>query len=386
MKMRTVACCIAATLAVAAGGCGGDDDNGGGGGDSGGGAPSDTFLQEAKEKLAVYQSEKGTFEQPPASAPDHEPGKYIALISCGESVTFCSSGMQGAADAAKELGWKTTLFDTKGDFATAATGIRQAIARKADGIFSYYIDCKYMRAPLQEAKKAGIPVVAAESYDCNEDSGDAGKPQQLFTWQVEYVEGDYDKWLYEWQMAQLYWPYVKLNGDMDGLFFTDDTGLGAGVEAIAMKDADAKCDCVDTVQFPYLDLYKGIQDLAGRELTKRPDVNAVMVGYESVALSGVASAVQASGRDILLDVAEGLPGGMNLIREGKAEYGAGISIQWEAWSAIDSFVRIFAGEQPVNSGIGLQTFDKDHNMPASGEYEPPADFKSAYKKAWGVSG
>jgi hypothetical protein len=30
--------------------------------------------------------------------------------------------------------------------------------------------------------------------------------------------------------------------------------------------------------------------------------------------------------------------------------------------------------------------DKDHNLPASGDYTPPIDYQAAYQKAWGVSG
>lgn len=387
MRMRTVACCVVAAFALLVSACGDSGSDGGDSKGSGSAKKGSQFLTDAKAKVDTWLSPKGTFDEPPTTAPKIAPGKEVALISCGQSVTFCASGMKGAADAAKALGWKTTLFDTKGDFASAATGIRTALARKVDGIFLYYIDCRYMRAPLKEAKKAGVPVVAAEAYDCNEKSGDAGKPQDLFTWQVEYVEGDYDKWLYDWQQAQFYWPYVKLNGDMKLLFFTDDTGLGAGLEAISADDFSKQCDgCVETVRFPYLDLYKGLQDLAGRELTKRPDVNAVGVGYESIALSGIASAVQASGRDILLDVGEGLTGGLDMIRSGKAEYGVGISIEWEGWSGIDSLGRLFEGEQPANSGIGIQLLDADHNVPASGEFKPPIDFASAYKKAWGVGG
>ncbi len=28
--------------------------------------------------------------------------------------------------------------------------------------------------------------------------------------------------------------------------------------------------------------------------------------------------------------------------------------------------------------------DKDHNLPASGDFVPPVDFKAEYEKAWGV--
>ena len=45
----------------------------------------------------------------------------------------------------------------------------------------------------------------------------------------------------------------------------------------------------------------------------------------------------------------------------------------------------FLGQPPADSGIGWTMVDKDHNLPASGEFVPPVDFQAQYKAAWGVS-
>ena len=71
-------------------------------------------------------------------------------------------------------------------------------------------------------------------------------------------------------------------------------------------------------------------------------------------------------------------------------YGAGYDIGWEAWSAMDSFVRLFAGEEPVSSGIGIQLYDKDAegtetNVPTSGRYVPPFDYAKLYAEAWNAA-
>jgi ribose transport system substrate-binding protein len=48
--------------------------------------------------------------------------------------------------------------------------------------------------------------------------------------------------------------------------------------------------------------------------------------------------------------------------------------------------KTFAGGDPnaVDTGMGVQVCDKDHNLPAEGEpFEPPVDFRAAYLKLWG---
>ena len=43
-----------------------------------------------------------------------------------------------------------------------------------------------------------------------------------------------------------------------------------------------------------------------------------------------------------------------------------------------------SSEAPAFSGLGWQLVDATHNLPASGAWQPPVDFKSLYEKAWGV--
>ena len=54
-------------------------------------------------------------------------------------------------------------------------------------------------------------------------------------------------------------------------------------------------------------------------------------------------------------------------------------------AAVDSMNSLFRGEKPAFSGLGWQLVDATHNLPASGPWIPPVDFKAVYEKAWGVS-
>jgi ribose transport system substrate-binding protein len=57
---------------------------------------------------------------------------------------------------------------------------------------------------------------------------------------------------------------------------------------------------------------------------------------------------------------------------------------WNGYGIADTVNRALAGEEQVAQGIGWQTIDADHNLPASGGYVAPVDYKSAYRTLWGL--
>lgn len=379
IRLRSLALALplVALALVAAPGCGG-------GGDSGSTTPSNGTAQPAGTDSATIDAlYKGDYGPPPATAPKPQAGKKVWLISCGQSISSCAIAIGGAKEAAESIGWDAKIFDTKGDFGTANTAIRQALAAKADGIFVWYVDCSYMRKGLEEAKAAGVPVVAAEVYDCNEVNSGAPK---LFTHEVKYVQGDYDNWIRAWGKAQAEYLVNRINNKGSIIFFGDDTSLGSQRAGEGFVNVVKQCGGCKVTQkeFSINELVAGVQSQTEQELLRSPDVNAVGVGYDGVLLAGVSAGVATSRRDITLMVGEGGEAAMDLVRQGKAAGGVGIPVDWEGYGGIDALNRIFHGEKPVGSGIGIQVFDQKHNLPKSGPYKAPYDFKALYKKAWGV--
>ena len=214
MRRRIVAACVGVALLVLAAGCGADE-NADAEGTSGSGP--DPAIAEIRAKVDKWLSDTGTYQAPPTDSPKPEPGKTIALISCTYT---CERPVASAQEAAKVLGWNTTVFNAKNDPAAAATGIRNAIAAKADGIFVYYLDCKYIRSSLVEAKRAGIPVIAAISLDCDQEEDGGG--ESLFTHVVTYVEGDFIEFSRAWGEASADYAIAKLDGKANLLMVTDD--------------------------------------------------------------------------------------------------------------------------------------------------------------------
>ncbi len=333
----------------------------------------------------------GDYGVPPATAPAPARGKSVWYLSCGESISICAAAGAGVVESGNLLGWKTTIFDTKSDPSLVVNGVRQAIAARADAIVLYGLTCADAKQPLADARKAGIKIVGIESFDCSQTTqgpvGSTGQPPE-FNAQVTYVQGDYAHWIVAYGRAQADWLIARTAGKANVISFIEDDEPAIDQYQAAYLDELRKCSGCSAyvVHFGLPDFGPGLQQKAQQALLKDPAANGVWVPYDGVITSGVGAAIQSSGRTLAVMGGEGEPANLTLVREGGRQQTAGIGIVpgWEGWSAVDCLIRLFDGRRCVGSGIGLQIYEAGHNVPASGGYMPPVDFKASYRKAWGL--
>jgi ribose transport system substrate-binding protein len=372
---------VAAALLIALSGCGSSSSSSSAKSSSSAGESVASF----QAKVAKYY--KGTYTQPPSSAPKAPAGKNVWLISAGQAETVVSNDIQGASDAAKMLGWKPTIFDGKFEPNRYAEGIREAIANKADGIVMVLIDCDLVKGPLQQARAAGIKVVGVEAFDCNETSPGA---QSLFSASLPYVEGTYNNWIENYGRAQADWLIAHTNGKASVVYPKTDEVKGFTVIREGAEKELAKCSGCEfhTYNFRQTDLGPQVRTETQQALLRYPNANSIILPYDSLVTGGVAAAISSSGRKITVVGAEGESANIEIIRKGEVGDSAGVGIptRYEGFGGIDTLLRVFVGQKPVSEGIGLQLFDREHNLPPAGStYEPPVAFEAAYEKAWGVS-
>jgi ribose transport system substrate-binding protein len=373
------------------------------GGSSGGSRPG--LTPEAQK--AVDAAFRGSFGAPPSDSPDPKPGENIWLVTnSAQYVDFQAPGQ--IVDAAKQMGWNLTVFDGQFNPDTMVSGLRQAVADKADGIIAFGVDCAIAKAGYQDVADAGIPVVAFQSLDCNQSIDkdgtitDTGEPG-LFDAVVTYNDpSDPAKPL---SFAEFYRDIVGTyqalgiiggtNGDAKIIklrqtdlqtFFAVDGGFDKALDTYCPD-----CEVVDTVDFVGSDLGPTLQDKVAQALARHPEANAVFGIYDAATLN-VAPAVMASGRkdDIFVMGGEGTAPVVDLVNERRGvSAGMVYSFKWEAWAALDAMDRLLAGEKPdgagFTSGLGIQLYDADRNAPdADASFVGPVDYPSAYLKAWGV--
>ena len=105
--------------------------------------------------------------QPAAQQPAATPGSKgeIVFIPKSTSATFYLFLVKGAQDKAKELGYTIDYQGpaTEADVAAQVDLLRNIIKKKPAGILLAALDSKALIPPIEEAMKAGIPVVMVDS-------------------------------------------------------------------------------------------------------------------------------------------------------------------------------------------------------------------------------
>ena len=333
-----------------------------------------------------------TYGKPPSDSPPPAKGKNVWVVITGLATPSAVIWTDADKAAAKALGWKVTIFNGQFSTSRALDGILQAIAAKADGIVVQAVDCAPLKAGLQQARKAGIKLVANESVDCGEQDPSA---QNLFDAIVKYhINGDQTPYLgllrYAAYAQALYVADATHGeGKVIALKTENSFALGNLYAAFvkSLKEVCPGCQIVDDVTWTTAEL--GTPELRQKieqSILRNPDANALVVPFDDAMTAGAGAAVQASGRshDLTVVAGTGLPAAITMIREDKGlDASYGLALGWESYAAFDALNRLFNGEQPQPSGIGLGFYDKDHGLPPAGQaYEPPVDYKALYEEAW----
>jgi ribose transport system substrate-binding protein len=118
---------------------------------------------------------EGIVDEVPASGPVAERGKTIWFSNC-LGFEGCARFGDGVKAAGKALGWTIKEVDNENNPSKSIAIIRQAIAANADGVIDTLSDCPNIKAGLQAAKTAGVPVITYAGLDCDNPEFGGGEP------------------------------------------------------------------------------------------------------------------------------------------------------------------------------------------------------------------
>jgi ribose transport system substrate-binding protein len=355
------------------------------------GAPAATAPAAGGSDTASDINYAGTLKSPDTTSRPAAKGKKLVVISAGQASISSSVPVAAAKEAAESLGWKVDVYDQKLNPAEGPGLVRQAVASGADGIILDAIDCPSVKGALQEAKAKKIQIVGIYAFDCN-DPMFKGNDPALFTGQVNYGKDvtDIGAFTEKYGADQAKAVIAATKGKAKVIYFNDPevtvlnyTGKGF-LEEIAKC---AECKVVAKIDFVGAELGPNLQSKVTSALLQHPEANAVKSPFTAATLLGIAPAVVQSGKASKLYVmgGEGFAPELDLLRAGQGVSAVNIApSDWTAYAAVDSMNSLFNGQKPVESGLGWQLVDKAHNLTPSGPFVPSVDFKSVYKKAWGV--
>jgi ribose transport system substrate-binding protein len=366
-------------------------------GASGSAPTSADFVTQAKQALAINY--RGTDGELPTSAPRPPAHESVWIIACSLAAEGCKDPGEGAAEAARALGWQVHLVDGKLDPSVYNSLIRDAIAARANAIVLVSVDCALTRASLEAAKQAGVKIVGLYALDCNTKYGGGGPP--LFDTQIVYENGmTYQGWLLgPYSQSAADWVIARTDGKANVIDMRESDVASVRLVGDGFQAAMGKCTTckLTVVPFTGADLLNGtLQSKVQTALAQDPQADVVFSPYDAAVSLGIAAGVAASGRgsQVLVVGGEGLTPNIQMIKSGKGQsFAAGAPARWVGWAAIDELIRAFHGEKPVDEGIGLQSIDHSHNVPTATSYydgnvgadgKPRQGYVANFKKIWGV--
>ena len=345
----------------------------------------------AAPNAVLQQVYKGTMTAPSSAPRPAVKGKSIWILSAGQSSESSSVPVNAAAEAARKIGWTVHIYDGQLNPANAPTGVSQALAAHADGII-IDADCAFARSQLEQAKAQHVVVVPIYSYDCN-DPYSGKSNERLFTGYTNYgtaANKNLAAFAESYGFAQGQAVIAATGGKAQVLVFNDPESTVVHYLTVGFDRAIRQCSgckVVHQINFNGLQLGPTLQQIAAAAILRYPQVNAIKSAFAAATLLSIAPAVRQSGRagSIYVMGGEGFQDELDLLRNHQGVNAVMISpSDWTGWSAVDTVNSLFRGEKPAFSGLGWQLVDATHNLPASGPWVPPVDFKSVYEKAWGV--
>lgn len=311
----------------------------------------------------------------------------LAIVACDMTLSGCAVSAQGAAEAARALGWEVTIYDGRSDFATQNRLITQAVETGANAIIADSINPELIKTGVAAAHAKGVVIGGITVGVRPSKDGYA------------FDIGANWKAIGEAQGA---WIISDSRGKAKTLPL-NDLEFGSVVQLVgAAVDTLKQCPtCTTTEQQTFVagDIGNGLGRRVLGLLQRNPEVNYLYGTYDPAIADMVPSIVNAGlGSKVKIVGQVGNPVNLKFIQEGKAQ-AATVALDgaYSGWMAVDATIRVLTGVALFKSRVTddpdfiyagdcpFKLFTKD-NLPADFEkpWEAPIDTKGNFKRLWGL--
>ena len=348
-------------------------------------ADDDAYLKMAKEYIATVTAPVTAWDGP-TTGPKAQGKKLVVYVSTDQRNGGAQGVGDGAAEAAKAIGWDFRILDGQGSVDGRTSAMSQAIALKADGINLGSPDAVEQAPEIEEAVKAGIKVVGWHSGPA---PGKIVANPNVFT-NITTDPNDVAK-------ASGLYAVVDSNGTAGVILFTDSIYAIATAKTNAEKAAVEGCSGCKVLAIedtPIGDLANRMPQLTtsllskyGKAWTYSIAVNDLYYDFSAPSLTS-AGIDPAAGYPRQISAGDGSVPAFQRIREKQYQVATVAEpLHLQGWQTIDEMNRAFAGEQPSGYVSHVHLFvnanvDKDGG--SANIYDPGNGYKDQYKKIWGV--
>jgi ribose transport system substrate-binding protein len=311
-------------------------------------------------------------------------GLKIALISCSSSLHGCVSPMDGADQAAKELGWTVQKYDGGGSPDQQNKMMLNAISWGAKVIINIAIDPNLVQQGLKAAQDAGVMVVSGSN------GIDTPNPT---------VKLENGKLGYAFDVAPNYaglgtliadWIIADSKGKANIVVFSDKefpSVLAVEVGLLAELKKCTTCTVNELQYFTGNQIGTSLPTQTIGFLRNHPEVNYLFSPFDPAAADQVAAIKQANmGDKVKVISVLGNQQNIEFIRKGEVQVAdAAYDNEYMGWAIIDQVIRLFNKQKlfdPHGENLPYGVIDST-NIPKQGkDWLAPFDYKSKFKELW----
>jgi ribose transport system substrate-binding protein len=337
--------------------------------------PVDSAKVAEARQLLEQAMEKPEFVAPPSYDISVHAGKEIWMILCCLN-PFTDQATIGFETAAAAAGMTAVRWDGKFAVNEWDKGIREAIARGADGLALYSIDPDTVSQAIKAATEAGIPIVEILVED---------DPTPL----SEGIYGRSGYANYDGSLRSADYAIVQTNGTAKVLLLNDPKFKALQVRYDAWVSEFRRlcpgCELIteiyDVTQSP------SILSTVTNALQRNPDFDYIFVTHDG-AVPLINEALVAVGQmgEVGIISGDNVDSNLDLIRrdDGSQEADFGPAPEWIGWATVDQLGRAMSGLEPVKGHIPIRFVTKDNLPENNAELFEGVDFESGYLEAWGL--
>ena len=284
-------------------------------------------------KVVAEASQPWTKWEGPDSTPTPPKDVKLALVACAGTIAGCVAPLNGAAAAAKDLGWTSTMYDGQGDPVTQNKVVTQAINSGATAILLGGVDPAQIGSALELAASKKIPVGSITQ-------GVAPGNGIAFDVGADYVQSGVIEG--SWIVADSKGAAVVLP--------TNDKEFGSTVTIVnAAIDTVKKCKaCVlkETLFFTGSQIGNGLGQRVASALQREPDVNYVIGAFDPAVTDMVPAINNVGIGDRIKIVSDvGLTQNLQFIKDGNVQAADVVyDNTYEGYAAVDQLIRVLTGK------------------------------------------
>jgi ribose transport system substrate-binding protein len=346
-------------------------------------AQEDTYLKMAKEYIGKVTA-PGAPWTGPTTGPQAQ-GKKLVIYASADQRNGGAQGVgDGAAEAAKVMGWDFRLLDGQGSVQLRTSALNQAIALKPDGIILGTIDAHEQAPAVEKAVSLGIKVIGWHAAGA---PGPVKDPPVITN--ITTDPNDVAK------AAGLY-AVADSDGKAGVILFTDSIYAIAtaktNAEAEAIKGCKG-CSVLAIEDTPIGDLANRMGQLTTSLLAKYGKAWTYSIAVNDLYFDFSAPSLQTAGIDPgagyprQISAGDGSVPAFQRIRQKRYQIGTVAEpLHLHGWMCIDELNRAFAGQPPSGFVPPPHLFIASNLTRDGGPdnlYDPENNYKEIYRKIWG---